>query len=322
MNLAWAHGAPVRLRSNGFFGRCIACPELGKSQLQTAYTGRSSLAQQRLSYSNVFGNQEASRELRSEGIRINKCFTSFASRRQSDEFIQKNRVQVNGKLAVPGTRVFSGDLVTLDGEPMDWERLTMKKITESFHYVKHWKRSDVLCTTDESFQNNIIQEVKLPGISDRLFPVGRLDESSTGLILLTSDGRLPNAVLGASQVCSKTYEVSTDRMVRDEDLMKLREGVVITTDSRRSGSKSSRRVSRTLPCKVRRKHNELVVTLQQGRNRQIRKMLGALGYTVTMIHRVEFMGLTLDGLNAPGESAFLNREELNLVKYALGEVVD
>ncbi|PXF43320.1 hypothetical protein BWQ96_06959 [Gracilariopsis chorda] len=258
----------------------------------------------------------------SQGIRINKCFTGFASRRESDNFITEERVKINGTIAAPGARVNPGDEVTLDGRIIDWERLTVQPSTENFHYVKHWKRENILCTTDQSFANNILQEVQLPGIPDRVFPVGRLDESSTGLILLTSDGRLPNVVLGASKQWTKTYLVTTDRWVSDEDLVSLREGIVINTVSKRDRGVRIKHSAATLPCEIERHEDDLLVTLREGRNRQIRKMFGALGYTVEMLHRIEFMGITLEGLGGPGDSCELDEREMNLVKLALGETIE
>ncbi|CAN8070396.1 unnamed protein product [Agarophyton chilense] len=319
MNLSWISSAPVRIYSMSVLGKRAVCPVYGKPRLRGAATNQNSLMRRNPIFSVVYESQESSQQFNSEGIRVNKCFTSFASRRESDAFVREGRVMINGKLALPGSRVSPGNVVTLDGQTVDWERLTLMRTTRSFYYVKHWKRSDVLCTTDESYENNIVQEIKLPDVPDRLFPIGRLDESSTGLILLTSDGRLPNAVLGASQKCSKTYEVSTDRVVSEDDLVKLRKGIVITTEYRRGRSKGSKRVSQTLPCEVWRKRKDLLVTLYEGRNRQIRKMFGALGYTITMIHRIEFMGVTLEGLNGPGDSSLLSGEEMNFVKTALGE---
>lgn len=254
------------------------------------------------------------------GIRINKCFKSFASRRQSDFFVQEGRVTLNGKIALPGTRVHTGDTVELDGSVVDWERLTIDVNTEDFVYIKHWKAIDIICTTDTSIPENIIDHIKstfVPSTSDRIFPIGRLDQSSSGCILLTSDGRLPNAVLGAGSDCEKSYLVTPDMYVTNEDLWKLQQGVVITTISQRDRNVKKPRISKTLPCQVERSGSRIIITLKEGRNRQIRKMLGALGYTTRDIHRIGFMGITLDGLSQPGDSCYLNEEEMKLVNAKL-----
>lgn len=263
-------------------------------------------------------------QLSTEGIRINKCFKSFASRRESDWYIQSGRVTINGKKAQPGARVVAGDEVCLDNRVIAWERLTLDVNTDDFIYIKHWKRADVLCTTDTSFENNIIDEVSLPFPNDdRIFPIGRLDETSTGIILLTSDGRLPNSVLGANAQSVKEYLVVPDMYVTDEHVQQLRKGVVINTVAQRDRNVRKPLVARTLPCDISRGRGyELIFRLHEGRNRQIRKMLGVLGYTTRDIHRISFMGITLHGLSGPGDSQFLNEDEMKLVRTKLQKAQD
>lgn len=237
----------------------------------------------------------------------------------------QQRVKVNGEIAHAGTRVQDGDVVQLDGNEIDWQRLTVGVSVDDFVYLKHWKASDTICTTDTSIEHNIIDEIATFDFGDRhprkdrIFPVGRLDQASTGIILLTSDGRLPNAVLGASkQDCEKTYLVTPDMYVTDQHMLHLQKGIVIRTVAQRDGNVRKPYIGRSLPCKIRRANGmDLVVTLTEGRNRQIRKMLGALGYTARAIHRLSFMGITLSGLSSPGETCPLNEEELNIVKSKL-----
>ena len=255
-----------------------------------------------------------------DGIRINKCFKSFASRREADFYIEQGRVSVNGTVAQPGLRVFSGDVVTLDNERVQWERLARASDTSKFVYLKHWKDMGVVCTTDDRVPNNIVSKVNVDAITeDRIFPVGRLDEASTGIILLTSDGRLPNAVLGAEKDCLKEYLVTPDMRVTTEHLLQLRKGVLIKTFAQRDNSRKPH-VAPTLPCECERYgQDQLYMKLKEGRNRQIRKMLGVLGYTVRKIHRIGFMGITLTGLDGPGSSAELTDEEMALVRSKLDE---
>lgn len=251
---------------------------------------------------------------------MNKCFKSFASRRESDSFVADGRVSINGTAASPGARVHPGDIVELDGEAIDWERLNVDIQTSSFTYLKMWKDIDVICTTDPTIPGNIISIVKgLPGAGDdRIFPVGRLDEMSSGVILLTSDGRLPEAVLGASNDCAKEYIVTPDLHVTDEDMEELRRGVVITTVAQRDRGVRKSLTAQTLPCGCERQGDrDLYISLREGRNRQIRKMLGALGYTARAIHRVGFMGITLDGLERPGDFAPLNDKEMAIIEARL-----
>lgn len=255
----------------------------------------------------------------SAGVRINKCFSSFASRREADMFVQQGRVSVNGRVVVAGTRVMEGDVVSLDDIEIDWERLTLASTTSAFKYIKHWKDTGVICTTDVDIPGNIISQVKVDdegSTSDRIFPVGRLDENSTGIILLTSDGRLPNAMLGAGRGCSKEYVVTADMPVTDEHVEMLREGVVISTVAQRDHKRKDALVARTLPCEVDRVDDmKLKLSLKEGRNRQIRKMLGALGYTTRAIHRISFAGISLDGLAGPGSWAYLTDEEMKTLKF-------
>lgn len=244
------------------------------------------------------------------GVRINKCFSKFASRRQADSYVEEGRVTVNGHHVESGTRVYTGDEVTLDGKPIKWEQ-----VSTNFRYLKHWKRTGVVTTTDLRIENNIIEDI---GISDRIFPVGRLDEQTSGVILLTSDGRVPNAVLGAARNCAKEYIVTADKYVTDYHMDRLRKGIVINTVAQRDRNLRKRLVAPTLPCDVSRASGrKLRVVLKEGRNRQLRKMLGALGYTVRSIQRISFMGITLEGLDKAGDWAYLNDIEMALLEQKL-----
>lgn len=268
-----------------------------------------------------------------DGIRINKCFKSFASRRMSDDYVNNGCVTINDRVARPGDRVRVGDVVRLNGKIIDWERLALSFETEKFIYLKHWKAVGVVCTTNENDPDNIINQVdvpavcrqaqrdiKLEGEMDRVFPVGRLDQMSSGIILLTSDGRVPNSVLGAKSQSEKKYVVLSDMRLRDSDIEQLREGITISTTASRDRRVRKPIVSPTLRCDVERGDgSELIITLKEGRNRQIRKMLGALGYTARAIHRTSFLGITLDGLAGPGESSLLNEDEMEILKNKLDE---
>ncbi len=247
-------------------------------------------------------------------VRINKCFGSFASRREADAFVSEGRVTVNGKVAVPGSRVYPADVVRLDDKVVDWERLALaESATSTFHYIKYWKPFGVVCTTETSEPANIIRALDAP-FSDRIFPVGRLDMNSTGLIFLTSDGRVPEAVLGASRDCTKQYLVKPDRYVSDRHLHQLRNGVVIKTVAQRDNTRRAL-VAPTLPCRVDRVGDgvHLRFFLNEGRNRQIRRMLGVLGYTTRAIHRERFMDISLEGLEKPGDWAHLQDWEVSLL---------
>jgi pseudouridine synthase len=188
---------------------------------------------------------------------------------------------------------------------------------ERFVYVKYWKPRGVVCTADRSIRGNIVDAVRHP--SARLFTVGRLDKDSTGVILLTSDGRLPNAVLRAREGHAKVYAVTADQPVADEDCAALAAGVVITTVAQRDRGVGKELTAATLPCGVRRGGDggrRLLITLREGRNRQIRRMLEALGYDTLRLHRVTFMGIGLEGME-PGEWRALGEGEMAAVRRAV-----
>jgi 23S rRNA pseudouridine2604 synthase len=251
------------------------------------------------------------------GVRINKCFKDFTSRREADQLVQEGRVTVNGVVAAMGARVKRGDEVRLDGRPVDWEYLAVVdnsvQAEVQFRYIKYWKPKGVVCTTDQRVRNNIVDAVGYP---ERVFPVGRLDKDSTGLILLTSDGRLPNAVLRSGQRHDKRYLVTVDREIEERDVATLAEGVVISTPVQRD--RVDRIVTaRTLPCRIKKVDRRNVeIVLQEGRNRQIRRMMDAVGYEVVALHRVGVMGLTLKGLGE-GQWRPCSEDEMEIIRNCL-----
>jgi 23S rRNA-/tRNA-specific pseudouridylate synthase len=160
---------------------------------------------QRLYLSKLTPNRSKSPEINHGTIRLNKCLTSL-SRRAADSAILENRVTVNGRFAKPGDKVRFGDVIMLDNQKVtDWEELVeiKKQLPSSsfdeqdFLYLKYWKPVGITCTSDVSDPNNIIKYGKFCLYSQRIFTVGRLDKDSSGLILLTSDGRVNNALLNS-----------------------------------------------------------------------------------------------------------------------------
>ncbi|KAJ1630342.1 pseudouridine synthase, partial [Pavlovales sp. CCMP2436] len=261
------------------------------------------------------------------GVRVNKALRATHSRREADKIIADGRVLVNGQLAQPGDRLVGGERVELDGRAIDWERLNVPAGTDAedpgaregspFAYLKYWKPAGVETTTNRQIRGNIIDELgPIPGVEDRIVPVGRLDLASTGLILLTSDGGCINGLLRASEQKEKVYLVELGMRATDEQVVQLCEGVVITTVSQRDGV-SKPLTAATRPCIVDRvspsRPNALRFVLQEGRNRQIRRMCEALGLYVQKLHRVGFAGITLDGCAGPGAWCLLTDEELCLI---------
>lgn len=293
----------------------------------------------------VFINRVHAFSTSPESIRINKVLKKTHSRRQADQLIADGRVTVNNEsVHSAGQRVIPyHDVIRLDGRVVEgWEELNHlnsdQQINQKantaksqvFEYIKYWKPIGVTCTTDQRIKDNIIDSLWYDGCNpkSRIFPVGRLDKDTSGIILMTSDGRLPNASLRGEYKHPKTYMVKSNRAVSEQDIQQLREGVVITTVAQRDGNRSKPLTAPTLPCKVRRvqskyaqmQHLEsrvLEITLVEGRNRQIRKMMEALDYRVLGLHRKRFMGITLDGLEGEGDWCYLSEEEMGIVRNVL-----
>lgn len=293
------------------------------------------------------------------GIRLNKVFKATHSRRQADALIDSGRVAVNG-IPVTERGGFKVrpfiDVVSLDGKTIEgWEamngmvanhddyaemsssgtrnddestttnnRVDDVSTSNNFEYIKYWKPRGVTCTTDRTVPFNIIDDLQQERgycPKHRVYPVGRLDKDTSGLIVLTSDGRLPNSALRGQFKQPKVYRVIVNRELQDEDLHQLRQGVVITTVAQRDGNRGKPLTAPTLPCRVERiphtQQRGVTMTLVEGRNRQIRKMMQTLGYEVVRLHRVQFMGISLEPLQREGEWVDLNEEEMRIVEEVL-----
>ena len=208
-------------------------------------------------------------------MRINKYLaeSGACSRRQADQWIEAGRVTVNGARAVLGTQVAEGDVVLVDGNPLR-ERPTRV-------YLALNKPVGVECTTDRGVPDNIVDFV---GHRERIFPIGRLDKDSEGLILLTNDGDVVNTVLRAENEHEKEYVVAVDRPLTPGFLQGMAGGVPILGTV-------------TNPCKVTQVgRNTFRIVLTQGLNRQIRRMCEHFGYTVRSLQRVRIMHVRLGDL--------------------------
>jgi 23S rRNA pseudouridine2604 synthase len=301
-------------------------------------------------YSSLSDTEDDEPDSALEGIRLNKVFKATHSRREADALILAGRVTVNGKKVdiKGGYRVKPYlDVVALDGnvirgwEDMNHMQKNREKVrttrespitlytpdmvqTSHFDYVKYWKPEGITCTTDSRRDDNIIDAIRRGGYrpKHRIYPVGRLDKDSSGLILLTSDGRVPNAVLRGEHKQAKVYMVRVDKAISDNHIQRLRDGIIITTVAHRDGNRAKPLTAKTRPCQVERIGSHLLkITLIEGRNRQIRKMLGALDYTVVELQRVEFMGIKLQDndsfLRCPGDWKTLNNREMKMIETAL-----
>ena len=212
-------------------------------------------------------------------MRLNRYISSsgVCSRRKAEEFIAEGRVRVNGEVADITTAVNQGDEVTLDGKPVSPKK---EHVVLLFN-----KPIGITCTTETHVKGNIISYIKYP---KRIFPIGRLDKDSHGLILLTNDGDLVNQCLRVENGHEKEYVVRTDRVITDEFIVKMSKGVRIFNPVSESWVT-------TLPCKVRKVNDHVFnIILTQGYNRQIRRMCQAFGYRVVDLKRIRFMHLKLD----------------------------
>jgi 23S rRNA pseudouridine2604 synthase len=208
-------------------------------------------------------------------VRLNKYLseTGVCSRRVADQWIEAGRVQVNGTTAVLGTQVDAGDEVLLDGQPLGRKPERV--------YLALNKPVGIECTTDRDVRDNIVDFV---GHRERVFPIGRLDKDSEGLILLTNDGDIVNRVLRAEHEHEKEYIVAVDRPLTREFLEGMANGVPILDTI-------------TNPCRVTQAgRNTFRIVLTQGLNRQIRRMCEHFDYTVRRLQRVRIMHIRLGSL--------------------------
>jgi 23S rRNA pseudouridine2604 synthase len=221
-------------------------------------------------------------------MRINKYLSErgLCSRREADSWVEKGRVSINGVTATLGSRVQPGDSVQVDGRTVGDEVAHV--------YIALHKPVGIECTADPRVPDNVIDFV---AHREKIFPIGRLDKNSEGLLLLTNDGDIVNDLLRANHGHEKEYLVTVDRPVTDEFLRGMAGGVHILD-----------RV--TAPCRVTRvSKNEFRIVLKQGLNRQIRRMCEVFDYTVRRLIRVRFVNIRLEGI-APGRWRNLTPAEL------------
>ncbi len=211
-----------------------------------------------------------------QGVQINKFISStgFCSRREADLLVEQGRVTINGKLAKPISRVTDMDKVAVDDE-------VVKSNKNEFLYIAFNKPKGITSTTDEKDRTSITSFINH---NKRIFPIGRLDKDSEGLILLTDDGDIVNKILRAGNEHEKEYIVSVEKPVTPEFIKKMAAGVSILDTV-------------TKPCIVKSLGNKkFKIILTQGLNRQIRRMSEALGYKVSELRRVRVMHIHLDEL--------------------------
>lgn len=209
------------------------------------------------------------------GVRINKFLSEagHCSRRAADQLIEQGRVTINGKVPEMGTKIQPGDVVHVDGQQI-------KANKEQPVYIAFNKPVGIVCTTDTRVEkDNIIDFINYP---KRIFPIGRLDKPSEGLIFLTNDGDIVNKILRARNGHEKEYIVTVNRPINSDFVKRMSSGIPILDTVTRK-------------CEVQQiGKNKFRIVLTQGLNRQIRRMCEYLGYRVTRLKRVRIMNIELD----------------------------
>lgn len=226
------------------------------------------------------------------GTRINKYLSELGicSRREADKWIEAGRVMVNGKRPATGTRIGRRDKVQVDGR-------VVSEPDEPDVYLALNKPPGIVCTTEKTDPDNIVSFVNYPR---RIFPIGRLDKPSEGLIFLTSDGDIVNKILRAGNEHEKVYEVTVDQQITTDFIDKMSNGVPILGKM-------------TKKCKVEMlTPHSFRITLVQGMNRQIRRMCEHFGYEVKKLKRTRIMNINLD--IPPGQWRDLTESELNEIQ--------
>jgi len=234
-------------------------------------------------------------KIKDNSISLNKFIsnTGKCSRREADRWIEMGRIMINGKVASKGNRVKEGDQVTIDGSKV-------KNKTKPI-YIALNKRVGITCTTDQRDKDNIIDYVNH---TKRIFPIGRLDKETSGLILLTNDGDIVNKILREEHNHEKEYIVTVKQPITPEFIQGLKNGVPIMG-------------AVTKKCIVQQKSKHTFkIILTQGMNRQIRRMCEHFRYRVVSLKRIRIMNITLDKLKVD-HWRYLSQEELSSLKGQL-----
>lgn len=231
--------------------------------------------------------------------RLNKFISEsgFCSRREADKLIEQKRVRINGCVPELGTKVFRGDQVSVDGKLINPSSSNKSDRT----YIAYNKPVGITCTTEKHVRGNIVDAI---AHRERIFPIGRLDKPSEGLIFLTSDGDIVNKILRAGNNHEKEYLVTVDKPFGDRFVKRMSQGVPILDTV-------------TKPCVVTPQSRTMFkIVLTQGLNRQIRRMCEYLGYDVVRLKRTRIMNVRLGSLK-PGEWRDLTDEEMKQINGAV-----
>ncbi len=239
-------------------------------------------------------------EVEQEPVRLNKYLSDagFCSRREADRMVEQGRIMVDGVRAVQGMRVLPSQRIVVDGRVVGYEK---EKIILAVN-----KPAGVVCTTTDRFkEQNIVDFIHYP---KRIYPVGRLDKNSEGLILMTNQGEIVNKILKASNYHEKEYVVTVNKPVTPEFLAAMQKGVPILDTV-------------TRPCKIKKEGKRTFrIILTQGLNRQIRRMCEYLGYRVEKLSRVRIMNICLGELPVGAYRVLTEEEIRELYRQVKGEM--
>lgn len=229
-----------------------------------------------------------------EKIRLNKyiAHAGFCSRREADEYIAAGKVKVNGKVETElGTKVRQEDNVQVEGQTLS---------LEPFTYILLNKGKDTISTTDDEKDRNTVLDAIEDATGHRVYPVGRLDRNTMGLLVLTNDGDLAHRLMHPSYQVKKTYEVTSDRPLSDGELRELLNGIELD-----DGPAKPAHIQRIINVP-----NTITISVFEGRNHLIRRMIAYFGAEVTKLKRIQYAGLTDKDIRV-GRWRFLRQKEIN-----------
>lgn len=241
-----------------------------------------------------------------EKVRIQKIIadSGYCSRRRAEQYIQNGEVKVNGRPCSIGDKADPrNDLITVNGEKIKSDGVTLR-------YIKLYKPRGYVTTMSDEQGRKTVTDL-LDGIEERVYPIGRLDRTSEGLLLLTNDGAFANDIMHPTKHVAKTYRVTVAEKVTEEQVNKLMSGVEIEPNVM------------TRPCVVNilieeEERTVLEFIIKEGKNRQIRRMCEAVNLTVKRLRRTSIAGVKL-GMLKPGEYAELTKEEMRILRSAIGQ---
>ena len=231
-----------------------------------------------------------------ESVRINRYLAEagICARRAADALIAEGRVTINGAIAVLGTKVQPGDEVSVDGKPVGRKQ-------KDAYLILNKPKDCITTASDERGRRTVLD---LIGYHDRVFPIGRLDRNSTGVLLLTNDGELAHRLMHPRFNVEKMYLVHLDKDIPRAVVIRLERGIMLDGE-------------RTAPVEINvNPHDakELAITMHEGKNRQVRRMFEAMEFEVTKLDRIMYAGLTVKGMKRGEWRKLTNREVLHLKK--------